>query len=266
MRIISNRFRLILYCTIFNLLFEYSARGLNEFIQRPLFILVLFGIYFTYFAILEDLIVRFKLKNHQIFLVAFLYGLFPTAFLTGNLFNKNVYFGIVFAGINLGTLIIIGIFAWGVMQGMITLYFANRLSSRDWNHPRMGKIGWTLVILYQLFVMIVAHLNPVTPRGTLLGYSVLGALIIISTILFIYSLRNQRQEVQPFQSSIIMDFLTFGSVFLFLILGTLFISGETIITSQPLNKVAVTIENIWVFLCGIVFFLYRSQKNSNVKV
>jgi hypothetical protein len=266
MKIIPNRFRLILYCTLFNLLFEYSARGINEFIHRPLFVLVLFGIYFTYFTILEDLILRFKLKNYQIFLVAFLYGLFPTAFLTGNLFNETVYFGILFSGINLGTLVMIGIFAWGFMQGIVTLYFANRLTPRDWNHPRMGKIGWILVILYQVFVMIAAHRNPVTPRGTLPGYLALGALIIISTILFIYSLRNQRQEVQPFQSSIIMDFLTFGSVILFLILGTLFISGETIITSQPLNKIAVTIENIWVFLCGIVFFLYRLLKGSDVTV
>lgn len=91
----------ILLCTLFNLLFEYSARGIEEFAQRPWLVLALFGIYFTYFAMLEDLILRFKLKNYEIFLVAFAYGLFPIAFLTGNLYNKEIYSGIIFAGVNI---------------------------------------------------------------------------------------------------------------------------------------------------------------------
>lgn len=155
----------ILLCTLFNLLFEYSARGIEEFAQRPWLVLALFGIYFTYFAMLEDLILRFKLKNYEIFLVAFAYGLFPIAFLTGNLYNKEIYSGIIFAGVNIGTLIIIGIFAWGVVQGMVTLYLGNRLSPRDWDHPRMGKIGWILALLYQTMVMIYASTNPRTPRA-----------------------------------------------------------------------------------------------------
>ena len=77
-----NRWLIILICALFNLSFEYSARGITQFVTRPLFILSLFGIYLTYFAMLEDLIVRHHLTNYQLFLVAFLYGLLPTAFLT----------------------------------------------------------------------------------------------------------------------------------------------------------------------------------------
>ncbi|KYK32633.1 MAG: hypothetical protein HXS46_04565 [Theionarchaea archaeon] len=266
MKIISNRFSLILYCAIFNLLFEYSARGLPQFISRPLFMFALFGIYFTYFSMLEDLIVRFRLKNYQIFLCAFLYGLFPIAFLTGNLFNTNVYSGIMLAGVNMGTLIIIGILAWGVVQGIITLYFANRLQTRDWNHPRMGKVGWTSAVLYQLLVMIYAHRNPVTPRGTPLGYLVFGLLVIVAVTLFIRSLKIPKPSIQPFQPSKFMDFLAFGSVAIFFILGTFFISGAQIVTSQPLNLLAVTLENIWVIFCGLTFFIYRLQKKSDVVV
>jgi hypothetical protein len=40
-----NHFKLIFYCALFNLLFEYSARGVEQFIHRPLFVLALFGIY-----------------------------------------------------------------------------------------------------------------------------------------------------------------------------------------------------------------------------
>lgn len=265
MKITTNHFRFIFYCALFNLLFEYSARGLKQFVGRPLFILALFGIYFTYFAMLEDLIVRFRLRNYQIFLCAFLYGLFPIAFLTGNLFSTTVYSGIMVAGVNVGTLLIVGVLAWGVVQGIITLYFANRLQFRDWNHPRMGKKGWILACLYQFLVMVYAHQNPVTPRGTVVGYLVFGLLVIVAGTLFAKSLKS-KPSIQPFQPIKLMDFLAFGSVVIFLILGTFFISGEQIVTSQPLNLLAVTIENIWVFICGITFFVYRLHKKSDVVV
>lgn len=266
MKIISNRFSLIFYCALFNLLFEYSARGLKQFVGRPLLVLALFGIYFTYFSMLEDLIVRFRLKNYQIVLVAFLYGLFPIAFLTGNLFNTEVYSGIMLAGVNIGTVFIIGILAWGVVQGLITLYFANRIQARNWDHPRMGKVGWGSALLYQLLVMIIAHQNPVTPRGTPVGYLVFGLLAIVAAVLVVRSLKTPRPSIQPFQPSKFMDFLAFGSVVIFLVLGTFFISGEQIVTSQPLNLFAVTVENIWVFFCGITLFIYRLQKKSDITV
>ncbi|KYK30683.1 MAG: hypothetical protein AYK19_17985 [Theionarchaea archaeon DG-70-1] len=266
MKIISNRFSLIFYCALFNLLFEYSARGLKQFVGRPLFALALFGIYFTYFSMLEDLMVRFRLKNYQIILVAFLYGLFPIAFLTGNLFNTKVYSGIIVAGVNIGTLLIIGILAWGIVQGIVTLYFANRILARDWNHPRMGKVGWSAAVVYQFLVMVYAHTNPVTPRGTPVGYLVFGLLVIVAVFLVIKSLKTPKPSIQLFQPSKLMDFLAFGSVVIFLILGTFFISGEQIVTSQPLNLLAVTLENIWVFFCGLAFFVYRLQKKSDVIV
>jgi len=215
---------------------------------------------------LEDLIVRYRLKNREIFLVAFLYGLFPITFLTRNLFNPDIYWGIMILGVNLGTLIIIGILAWGVVQGMVTLYLANRLSPRDWDHPRMGKVGWSLAIIYQLGMMIIAYFNPNAPRGTLMGHVVFGVLVIFSTTLLVRTLRTPRPPIGSFEPSRVMDFLAFGSVFLFLVLGTFFISGSTIVTSQPLNLVAVKIENVWVVVCGIIFFLYRWRKGSDIQV
>jgi hypothetical protein len=263
---IPNRFMILFLCALFNLLFEYSARGIRDFVHRPFFMLILFGIYFTYFAMLEDLIVRFRLKNYQIFLGAFVYGLFPLAFLTGNVFNPHVYSGIMIAGVNIGTIIIVGIFSWGCVQGIVTLYFANRFSPRDWTHPKMGKLGWTLAVLYQLSVMIVARQNPVTPRGTPLGYFVLGILVIFTFILFLKSLKTPIGEVTLFQQSTVMDILAFGSVILFIFNGTVLISGPTVVTSQPLNLLPATIENIWVIICAVTFFVYRFYKGSDVVV
>lgn len=266
MKIISNRFSLIFYAALFNILFEYSARGIYEFLHKPLLILALFGIYFTWFTMLEDLMVRFKLSNKQTVLTAFLYGLFPTAFFTGNLFNPSVYWGITLAGVNLGALIIIGIFAWGILQGIVTLYFANRLCARDWNHPKMGKFGWVVAIIYQLLMIVVAQKNPRVPRGLPISYLFLGLLIIIAAALFIGSLKRYKPEIYPFKPSPLMDFLAFGSVALFLTLGTFFIHGPRVITSQPLNQMAVVIESLWTVLVGFIFFFYRYRKRLEVMV
>jgi len=260
-----NRFGLVLYCTLFNLLFEYSARGIGEFTTRPLLVLALLGIYFTYFMMLEDLIVRFRLTNYQIFLAAFLYGLFPTAFLTGNLFNRDIYGGVVVAGVNVGTVVIVGVLAWGVVQGMVTLYLANRLLPRDWNHPRMGKAGWALAIVYQVAVMFIARSNSQKPVGAW-GYIFCGVLAAAAALLLSKSMRHHVPRAWPFQKSRVMDLLAFGSIAVFAVLGTLFAFGPTVVTSQPLNLLAVTWENIWVFFCGVTFFTYRLWKRSDVAV
>ncbi len=266
MRVASSGLGLVFYCALFNLLFEYSARGITEFISRPQFVLALFGIYFSYFAMLEDLMVRFKLTNHEVLLAAFLYGLIPTTFLTGNLFNRHIYGGIIIAGVNIGTILVVGILAWGVMQGIITLYLANRLAPRNWNHPRMGRVGWALAVGYQLVMMAIAQANPQRPPGTTSGYLSWGALATVTAVLLFSSVRSSRPQVQPFQASRGMDVLAFGSVIVFLTLGTFFAFGPTVVTSQPLNLFAVTLENIWVLLCGVAFFVYRYRRGADVTV
>ena len=266
MKLISNRFSIIFYCALFNLLFEYSARGLGEFFHRPLLVLSLFLIYFAYFAMLEDLIVRFRMKNYEIFLTAFIYGMFPITFLTSNLFHPSIYKGIFFLGVNWGVVFIIGILAWGVMQGIVTLYLANRLVKRDWKHARMSAVGWCVAIGYHLAIAYASLSNPVKPKGEALGYLVIGVVVLIVLGLLVKSLKSPRPSIQPFQTSKVMDFLAFGSVIIFLVLGTFLISKAKIVTSQPLNMLAVTLENYWVFLCAIIFFVYRFARKKDIVV
>ena len=99
-----------------------------------------------------------------------------------------------------------------------------------------------------------------------LDYIVFGILLVVSGFLFYRSLKETKPQLQVFQPSRVMDFLAFGSIIIFLVLGTFFVSEDVIITSQPLNELAVKIENIWVFLCSIVFFGYRFWKKSDITV
>ena len=267
MKILSNRARIILICAVFNLLFEFSGRGISELIEKPVLFLFLFGIYIAYFAVLEDLIVRFKLSNYQILLVAFLFGIIPEAFLTGNLFNPEIYWGgIGFFGVNWVTVIVINIFAWGIMQSIVAMYLANRISPRDWSHPRMGLFGWVLSMVYMIVVVILAQGNQVTPRGDAVGFIIAGGLALVALSFLLISLKKHKPVIPEFRILPIMDFFAFGSVALFVVLGTFIAGGVSIVTSRPLNKMAIVVEHLWLFFVGGAFIWYRLRKRSDVVV
>jgi hypothetical protein len=121
-------------------------------------------------------------------------------------------------------------------------------------------------IVYQIAILGYARTNPVTPHGTLTGYVMLAALVTIPAALLAWSFRSSKGKARPFQPSLVMDILAFGSVAVYLVLGTCLAFGPQIVTSQPLNELAVKLENVWVFVCGLVFFPYRLIKHSDVTV
>jgi len=152
------------------------------------------------------------------------------------------------------------------MQSIITLYFANRICKRDWNHPKMGKLGWGIAIAFILLISVIATRNTIKPDGTFIGYLVAAVITCIAIALLVQSLKKPRPTPQTFQPSKIMDFLAFGSVALFLFLGTFVVSGEKIVTSQPINLLAAHIENYWLFICCAIYFIYRYTKKKDVTV
>ena len=265
MDLLSYRFKIILLATVFNLSFEYSMRGIGGFFHQVFYPLMLFGFYFTLYLMLEDLIVRFKLKNYQLVLTAFLYGIFPMAFATGALFNKPQ-----FLGISWGALFYIGFFWWGVIQAIFTFYFANRIAPRDWNHARMGKIGWTLAIGYNTVVftllkLLNRNLAPVQPVAYLVF-----VLIALFTFVFLWRdiKKNENRRSWQFEPSKVMDFLGFGSFILFLFLGTYFAGGQVLdpLSTSHINLTSVKIVHVWpVFSVGI-FLIFRWRRGKEITV
>lgn len=253
---INNRLKIVLLATIFNLSFEYSMRGFYGFFKSilPFF---LFGFYFTLYSMLEDLIVHFKVKNYQLVLAAFLYGIFPMAFATGILFNRPLFLGIAW-----GSLIYIGFLWWGIAQAIFTFYFANRLVRRDWNHPKMGKVGWFLAIAYNVMVLtwmkaVNPHFVPVQP----IAYLVF-ALIALITALFLWQNLKKNKDRKPwqFEPSKMMDFLSFGSFIIFVFLGTYFGGGQVVeprAGGSHVNLTAVKIVHVWTIIYTTTFLAYR---------
>lgn len=253
---IKNRWKIILLATLFNLTWEYSARGLGG-IFKPVFLpFILFGFYFTCFTMLEDLIVRSKLKNYQLVLAAFLYGIFPIAFGSRDLF-KNPQF----LGINWLNLFYIGFLWWGILQTLFAFYFANRLVRRDWQHPRMSRLGWSLAIGYNLVVFLIFQFSkPPINKPPLVSYFVFGLIAIVTAIFLWQDIKKTRKrEPWNFEPSPVLDFLSFGSLILFLSVGTFVSTSGALIyvASSFFNPLAIRIGNIWTIIYTIIFLAYR---------
>jgi hypothetical protein len=265
MRLISNRSRIVLCATIFNLSFEYSLRGFFGFF-RPIFLpLLLFGLYFSLFSMLEDLIVRFRLRTYQLALASFLYGTFAMAFATGALFDRPQFLGIAW-----GSLFFVGVLWWGILQAVITFYFANRIVQRDWGHRRMGRFAWAAALAYSaaaLATLKIANPNlaPVRPVAYLIFMLLAG-----STALFLQRdlQRNQGRKPWRFEPSLTMDFLSFGTFILFVCLGSVFSGGQVLdpASASRINPSALAIVKIWTFGYSGIFILHRLQRGMEVTV
>lgn len=248
----STRNVRVLICTLFNLCFEYSLRGVGGFRHDLLLAPVLFVLYFAYFSMLDDLIRRHRLHNYELLLLAFLYELLIATFASGTIFDHGAPLGL-----NWGALFFEGVLWWGILQGLLTFYLAGRLAPRDWSAPPMGPLGWTLCLLYTALFLAVAARNPLLHHGTpaadlavaVLG---LGVLLILAA-----SLRRPHPAPWIFRGAPVLDALVAISIVLFLITGSLPARRLVVAAAAYINPTAATIVYIWTLLFSAAYLLYR---------
>jgi hypothetical protein len=88
---VSKKQKRIATCVGFNLLLEFWVHGVLGFLNYVL-VISLILMYLSLFIMIEDLIIRFNLKDHHVLLLAFSYGLFQETFNTGNVFKNPQFF------------------------------------------------------------------------------------------------------------------------------------------------------------------------------
>ena len=252
-----NRFKIVLLATAFSLLFEYSMRGIGGLFHRGFFLL--FFLYTSYYSLVEDLILKYRITNRQLIVVAFCFGVVPEAFLTGVLFVPPL-----FMGVNVVRFLFINIVWWGSLQGLLTFYFATRIVPRDWNHRKLGVFGWGIRLTFIGSVSLLSFVgSPVLPKGPLIGYFTVGATLIVGAVYLKLQLAKPQQDVYTFHKSVILDFLSFGSVIIFLVLGTFAATKQTLVEGSLLNPLAAQLSTAWtvIVVSGILLYyvLHRKQ-------
>lgn len=242
----SNKLAIVTLAVVFNLCFEYAVGGVNRIFERPLTIVWLFFIYFTLFSMLDDLIRRFRIDNIQVAVFAICFGILPELYLTGSIFTEPLILGI-----NWWSFLTINVVWWGVLQSLVTLYFANRIVHRKWDEPTMGRLGWGLCIAYMAFLCIVSVSTSETlRRGPFVGYAVGTAVQLCGMGFLVLGIRRRGpRPTYTFKPHPMLDFAAFGTIAVFVAIGTVVAGMDA--TAQEGNMLdddALRLTTIWTFV------------------
>ena len=220
---------------------------------------MLFLLYLTYFSMLEDLIIRYRLRDYQVLNVGFIFGLLHETLNTGSVFGNQAFFGL-----DLTLLLLINIGWWGFLQSVLAMYFANRLSARDWTHSKMRKLGWILSITFNVFVLVAASLDPNHPKGGFSGYVTALTVDFLAVLLLWKTLRHK--DIMPFNRSKLVDIVVVAQVILCVIIGTFRGFGNYAIAGFPNHGFVVILLILWTLSSGLVLLIFRVFTRESISV
>lgn len=245
----DNWVRVIL-ATSFNLLFEYSLRGINDLALHPFLPFFLFMVYFPYFALLEFLIEKYRLIDWHLLLIGIIFGSVAAFFIPGPMFS-----GMLIFGINWFSFFFITVVWWGTLQGVLTFYFTRMfLPSRKYEVFITRSSVWVLlaILLCMLCVFRVGIKN--APQITPLGAAMILCIAVIATLI-LYKTKNwQRQGTQT--RSILLDVLILLTLFLFIISG-IFFRDKGELGIHMVNFTAVKVLVPWSIVIFCITWGYR---------
>ena len=204
------RWRIVLTATLLNLLMELSVRGIQGMLTRPVLsgalLLAIGATYWSYFALLEDAIGRYRLSDAQVATA----GVFCC--LLWQLLGPSIVFlpPLIF-GVNLLGLLFVNLVWWAPIQTVLALYIANRMNPRDTWQPLLSRVargGYAAAFVGVTLLLraAVPRLPPPRPGQVLVMLLLLGA----TAWRFTASLRRVRPAAMPlpFQPDRFLDGLS----------------------------------------------------------
>lgn len=239
---------LVFGAVLFNLVCELWVHGAVGFLN-PVLTGSLVVLYSTYFLMLEDLVVRYRLGETHVLLAGVVFGLWHETFTTGSVFAPGSPLGI-----NPVVVVLASVFWWGIMQSVSGLYFANRfLGARDWGHRRMGKLGWGICLLFSLqAAQTMFKMVGSSPTGYIVSLSLLAIVVFV----FIYT--KKPEAVIPFQRSRPLDAL--------IVLHLLLCLGIGLTVGSRTNQATQIAFVAWSVVFGVVVALIRWRTRTAISV
>ena len=199
----NKRWYIVLVVTLFNLLAEYSLRGFANLRLIPILPLGLFLNYFPFFALMEDFIGRYRLRDYQAYVAALFFGLLwmllgPTV----------VYLG----GINWAALVFVNVVWWTSLQTILGFYIATQIVPRTSWEPLLDRRG--RIIMMALFVAATLIFRFAVSFPMLVVYQILliGGLTAGAWLLFKRMLPAAQQPVPHYSKNRLMDVVSMVTV------------------------------------------------------
>ena len=261
--VINHRWKIILIVTGFNLLFEYSLRGINNLVAHPTLPLFIFPLYFCWFSMTEDLIGRFKLRDVHVALLAYaLWGIGAVLFLP----PRFMFAPPLILGINWGSFAWVTLAWWVCLQSVMPFYLANRLSPRQSWKPLLSRTGWAGVILVYLAGGLLFRASVGAPWPTVIGRVVMLGVIGATVLLLRRRLPAPGEAPPRFEKSRLMDVLVGSTILLFVLLMLFFTADPITYDYHPLNQTSLHIVIVWTTIVAVLMLVYQIGLKRNISV
>jgi len=243
----------VLVATGFNLLFEYSMRGVNNLQIQPILPLILFMTYFTLFTMLDDLISRYSLRDFHLIVVAFSYGMIYQCLVSGAAFLPPL-----FLGMNWRSIFFVILVWWGALQNIMTFYLANRVSPRTHNGSKLSRRGWIIALSLNTAMIWMFQGSGQIPRGTMLGYSIMSLVATLSVLLSVGILKGYERSSHPqFTKSRFMDLLSLSTIIIFFSCASFLTFDSGRYGASNINWAATRVIVPWTTFVAVVMLAYR---------
>jgi hypothetical protein len=253
----------VLIATAFNLLFEYSMRGINHLRTQPFLPLVLFTTYFTLFAMIEDLIARYRLRDYHLIVIAFSYGILYQCLVSGAAFAPPLILGI-----NWTSVLFVILVWWGALQNVMTFYLANRLTPRDWNRNGLSWKAWVVLLLLNGLMVLAFQRSGQIPQGTTLGI-VIMFLILIGSIIWFWKIlpsKEERSRITEFRKDRLMDCLSAVTIIIFFVCACFLTFDPVKYVASNVNQTSTRIVVNWSVILALTMTFYRMHSKNPISV
>lgn len=243
MQFTLNHWKIVFAAVGFNLLFEYSMRGINNLAARPILPLFLFLVYFPYFAMLEDYITKYRLKDYNIIIACFFFGTAFTLFVPATQFVEPQALGI-----NWIAFFFVNFFWWGMIQGILTFYIATRFFPRNWNHKLLSRVQKTALLMTLILVGLLYRINielnmPQAPQIRSEAYLAIVIMLIITAVIFRKTVPKQTITTTQ-QKEKIIDLISALTILIFLFCAVFLTQDPTQINVHSVNATALRIVTL----------------------
>jgi hypothetical protein len=251
---------IVIVATAFNLLFEYSLRGVNHLLERPVFPLFLIAAYASLFAMEEDLIRRYRLRDYHLVALAFTYGIVYQCLVSGTAFQHPTLFGIRWSH----SLFVILVW-WGGVQSVLTFYLANRLRPRNYDSSPMDRKGWLLALGINGIVISLFQASGKIPHGTPVGYATMLIVAALAAVTFA-RLARRMPLAEPFRRHLFIDLIVASTVVVFVICALVLTRDPTTIGTSDVNRLATRIIVAWTILAVAAALGYRLKTRRAIPI
>ncbi len=259
----NRRWRIVFIASLLAFFMEYSLRGINGFLRQPAMAIAVFANYFTYLALIEEFIGRFKLRDYQVWIVAELFALLWQLFGVSGIYWPPFIFGI-----NVCLLAVNNVIWWPTIQTVFALSIARRVTPDvDRTRPLLSRFG--IVLFFVLFVLVSASWRLLaTPPINLWQLLIMLTLTCFFAVISygIFALNTKREvELATFEPDRFLDGLALFTVG-FLALSFFFlIDAET--EAIHLINIRALIANILVSpLIALALLLRRITSSTPIPI